>query len=145
MFNFILIFVNHKIYSKFASKMDFHFQHVIKQGSCIQLSRYRLHLIIPFNQRLFNFIFYLSVLFQVLEREAIIMKIITFSKNIFLTILGIFFVYFTAFSTISTILQQTNVKNCTSSIRCRDSNSRPPDYQSPSITTMLGLPSMPFC
>ena len=50
-------------------------------------------------------------LFQVLEREAIIMKIISFSKNIFLTILGIFFVYFTAFSTIRTILQQTNVKN----------------------------------
>ena len=41
---------------------------------------------------------------------------------------------------INTILQQINVKKCPSSIRCRDSNPRPLECESPPITTRPGLP-----
>ena len=38
------------------------------------------------------------------------------------------------------ILQQINVKKCPSSIRCRDQNSQPSNYESPPLTTRPGLP-----
>ena len=38
------------------------------------------------------------------------------------------------------ILQQINVKKCLSIIWCRDSNPRPLEHESPSITTRPGLP-----
>ena len=41
-------------------------------------------------------------------------------------------------------LQQIYVKQCPSSIRCRDSNPRPSEHESPSITTRPGLPPN-FC
>ena len=37
------------------------------------------------------------------------------------------------------ILQQINVKQCPSCIRCRDLNSQPSDYESPPLTTRPGL------
>ena len=39
----------------------------------------------------------------------------------------------------TTILQEINVNNNQCSIRCLDSNPRPPDHQPPLITTRLGL------
>ena len=60
-------------------------------------------------------------------------------------ILGLFFVYFWSFQTINTNLQQINVKKCPSSIRCRDSNSQPSDYESPPLTTKPGLPPQTVC
>ena len=54
---------------------------------------------------------------------------------------GLFFVYFDLFQTnINTILQQINVKKCTSRMRRRDLNPRPSDCESPPITTRPGLP-----
>ena len=47
---------------------------------------------------------------------------------------------FGLFKHIIQILQQINVKKCPYSIRCRDSNSQPFDYESP-LTTRPGLPS----
>ena len=38
------------------------------------------------------------------------------------------------------LLQQINVKKCPSSIWHQDSNSQPPDYESPPLTTIPGLP-----
>ena len=44
--------------------------------------------------------------------------------------------YFRSFHTnTTTILQQIYVKKCPSSIRCRDSNPRPSEHESPPITT----------
>ena len=58
---------------------------------------------------------------------------------------GLFFVYFRSFQTnINTILQQTNVKKCPSSIRRWDSNPWPSDHESPPITTRPGLPPIVF-
>ena len=37
-------------------------------------------------------------------------------------------------------LQQIYVKKCPSSLRCRDSNPRPSEHESPPITTRPGLP-----
>ena len=54
---------------------------------------------------------------------------------------GLFFIYFRSFQTNSkTILQQLYVKKCPSSIWCRDSNPRPLERESLSITTRPGLP-----
>ena len=41
-------------------------------------------------------------------------------------------------------LQQIYVKKCPSSIRCRDSNPRPLERESPPITTRPGLPPQSF-
>ena len=46
---------------------------------------------------------------------------------------------FSSFQT-NQFLQQINVKKCSSSIRRRDSNSQPSDYESPPLTTRPGLP-----
>ena len=51
--------------------------------------------------------------------------------------MGLFFIYSRPFKTKVQILQQINVKNGPTSIRCRDSNSPPFDHQSPHITTRL--------
>ena len=53
---------------------------------------------------------------------------------------GLFFVYFCLFKQTLQFLQQINVKKCPSSIRHRDSNQQPPDYESPPLTTRPGLP-----
>ena len=50
---------------------------------------------------------------------------------------GLFFVSFHSFQSMITILQQINVN----SIRCRDSNSQPSEFESPPLTTRQGLPS----
>ena len=50
-----------------------------------------------------------------------------------------FFVYFDLFKQTLQFLQQINVKKCPSSIRCRDSNPGPSEYESPTITTRPGL------
>ena len=56
-----------------------------------------------------------------------------FLLTIFL-ILFIILSFFGSFQTnIIQFLQQKYVKKCSSSIRCRDSNPRPPEHQSPSI------------
>ena len=52
---------------------------------------------------------------------------------------GLFFIYFRLFVHKLQILQQINVKKCPSSKQCRDSNSRPLEYESPPITTTPGL------
>ena len=39
------------------------------------------------------------------------------------------------------ILHQINVKKCPTSMQCRDSNSRPSDYESPLLTTRPGFPN----
>ena len=47
-----------------------------------------------------------------------------------------FFVYFRSFQTnIVTIFATNKCEKCPSSIRCRDSNSQPSDYESPPLTT----------
>ena len=53
--------------------------------------------------------------------------------------LGLSFVFSTVFKQTLQILQQINEKKRPSSIRCRDSNSQPSDYESPPITTRPGL------
>ena len=54
---------------------------------------------------------------------------------------GLFFVYFRSFSNKHyKFLQQIFVKKYPSSIRCPDSNPRPLECESPSITTRPGLP-----
>ena len=53
---------------------------------------------------------------------------------------GLFFVYFRLFKQTLQLLQQINVKKCPSSIRHRDSNSQPSDYESPPLTTRPKLP-----
>ena len=54
---------------------------------------------------------------------------------------GLFFVYFRSFSNKhNTILQQINVKKCSSSIQRKDSNPQPLERESPPITTRPGLP-----
>ena len=55
---------------------------------------------------------------------------------------SLFYIYFRLFKHTSLqFLQQINVKNVMSiSIRCRDSNSRPLEHESPPITTGPGLP-----
>ena len=53
---------------------------------------------------------------------------------------GLFFVYFRLFKQTLQLLQQINVKKCPSSIWHQDSNSQPPDYESPPLTTIPGLP-----
>ena len=45
---------------------------------------------------------------------------------------------FLSFQTHIIILQQINVKKCTSSIQCQDSNSQPLEHKSPPITTRPG-------
>ena len=47
---------------------------------------------------------------------------------------------FSFFQTNITILQQINVKKCPPSIRCWDSNPRPPEHESPPITTRTRAP-----
>ena len=42
--------------------------------------------------------------------------------------------------TLLQFLQQIKWEKCPSSIRCRDSNSQPSDYESPPLTTRPGLP-----
>ena len=52
-----------------------------------------------------------------------------------------FIVYFWSFqANIISILQQLNVEKCPSSIRCRDSNPQPSEYESPPTTTGPWLP-----
>ena len=55
---------------------------------------------------------------------------------------GLFFIYFQSFQTNKTIFSTNQcVKiSCPSSIRCRDSNQRPSEHESPPITTRPGLP-----
>ena len=55
------------------------------------------------------------------------------------------FVFRSVFGTTVQILQQINVKNDPSSIRCRDSNSRPLNLESPPITIWPGLPPIYWC
>ena len=55
-------------------------------------------------------------------------------------ILGLSSIIFSLFKQTIQILQQINVKKCSSSIRCHDSNSQPSDYESPPLTTRQGLP-----
>ena len=55
-------------------------------------------------------------------------------------ILGLFFVYFRLFKQTLQFLQQINVKKYQSSIQFWDSNSRPSENESPSLTTRPGLP-----
>ena len=52
---------------------------------------------------------------------------------------GPLFHLFSSFQTLQ-ILQQLNVKKCTSSIRCRDSNPRSVENESPPISTRPGFP-----
>ena len=54
---------------------------------------------------------------------------------------SLFFVYFKSFYSKNTILQQIRqCEICPSSIRRWDSISRPCDYESPPLTTRIGLP-----
>ena len=50
------------------------------------------------------------------------------------------FVYFCLFKQTLQFFQQVNVKKCPSSICCWDSNPRPLEHESPTITTRPGLP-----
>ena len=52
------------------------------------------------------------------------------------TLLSLFSVFF---KQTAQILQQINVKKCPTSIRCRDLNKQPLDYESPPLTTRLVL------
>ena len=71
--------------------------------------------------------------------EIEISRIVFFLKNG--ASLASYIVYFWSFQTNITIfLQQYNVKNFPSSIRCRDSNPQPLGRESPPITTRPGLP-----
>ena len=47
---------------------------------------------------------------------------------------------FSSFATTVQFLQQINVKKCSSSIQCWDSNPLPLEHESPPITTRPGLP-----
>ena len=53
---------------------------------------------------------------------------------------GLIFVYFRSFQTHITIFTTNKCEKCPSSIRCRDSNSRPSDFESLPVTTRPGLP-----
>ena len=53
--------------------------------------------------------------------------------------LGIFLVYFRSFSNKQYKFYNKLMRKCPSSIRCQDSNSQPPDYKSPPLTTRPGL------
>ena len=69
---------------------------------------------------------------------------VTGNKNSFKNwaILSLFLIYFHLFKQTLQFLQQIYVKKmlCPSSIRCRDTNPRPLEHESPLITTRPGLP-----
>ena len=76
------------------------------------------------------------------EASAVSFTLFHTQQNSFLNewaIPGLFFVYFRLFKQTLQFSQQINVKKCSSSIQCWDSNSQPSDYETPPLTTRPGL------
>ena len=82
--------------------------------------------------------YYIFLCFSISFSISLILFIILFSLCLFFfkkwANPGLFFFYFHLFKHTLQFLQQINVKKCTSSIWCRDTNSWPLEHESPPIT-----------